>query len=226
VAWRAVSKWVIASLLGREQSHYAAFYDGDTGHGKAATLKHVGFSDAVGVTAIPKIAGASMYPPGVPVVMRVNALVNASAMAVPAVSNMVSVMENRHGHLMHHLQSSFLQERTQFGREVQNRAHPGRACAVSACRTGYQLAGAGWVTPATTTHSRASALTGRGFLFVTRIAPICGCMFRPASQLPPIQVGQAPWPRSVHAGRVFFAAPIPAGASQEPQGGRRLLPSP
>ena len=41
----------------RWDDHYNALYSID---GKAATLTLVGFSDAISVTAIPKIAGASM----------------------------------------------------------------------------------------------------------------------------------------------------------------------
>ena len=51
----------------RWDDHYTSLYDTDTGFGKTATLRLVGFSDAVSVTAIPKIAGASIDPPGTPV---------------------------------------------------------------------------------------------------------------------------------------------------------------
>lgn len=48
----------------RWDDHYDALYDTE---GAAATLTLVGFSDAISVTAIPKIAGASIDPPGTPI---------------------------------------------------------------------------------------------------------------------------------------------------------------
>lgn len=48
------------------ETHYDALYNTDVGHGRTATLRLVGLSDAIEVTAIPKIAGASIDPPGTP----------------------------------------------------------------------------------------------------------------------------------------------------------------
>lgn len=53
--------------MGIWDDHYDLLYDLDIGHGRAATLKLAGFSDPIEVTAIPKIAGASIDAPGVPV---------------------------------------------------------------------------------------------------------------------------------------------------------------
>jgi hypothetical protein len=62
-----------------------------------------------------------------------------------------------------------------------------------------------------------------GAFFAARIAAIfAGAWSRPASQLPPIHAGQAPWPRSVHTGRGFSLCGMPQSGFGE--GARLSVP--